>query len=202
MRNLLAIPGFVLFILFGCNQSNKPASATSAVGRGKLHETAHSTTIQPEEPECVRGAAEPLIDSTVFPNTKFWLLKDSITGYEAVKLGNGDSLTIKNWGCEYYCLTFSFETTRLKDKISDTKTWYNHAASLMEEVSKGLKSAIDIEKGVAALKQYSDTSENPKFKRDIDYGGTLDYREIISIEKVSRTKNKTTVVITYCNGPL
>lgn len=199
MRKLLMIPGFVL--LLGCNQSNKPESATSVINLQKSHETTH-TAIQPEEPECVRGAAEPLINSNIFPNTKFWLLKDSITGYEAVKLDNGDSLTIKNWGCEYYCLTFSFETTRFKDKISNYKAWYNHAASLMADASRGLKSAIGIEKGMTALKYYADTARNPKLKRDIDYGGTLDYREIISLEKISLNKNKTNVIITYCNGPL
>jgi len=104
--------------------------------------------------ECVRGQAEPIIKKEYFPNTTFTLQADSITAIETVQFDNGDKLTIKNWGCEYYVLTFNFETTQFQKDTTDLKFWYQSTIQLMTSILAGLDAPIDIKKGLTFLESY------------------------------------------------
>ena len=91
---------------------------------------------------CARGVAEPIIKKTIYPKTTFVLQPDSITGIETVILDNGDKLIIKNWGCEYYVLTFRFETSRFLKDTTDLNFWFKSAGDLMRDILVGLQSPL------------------------------------------------------------
>ena len=88
----------ILMTFFSCNQTkNKTSSDKSLVQADtiKIIENQNDSETS-SEMDCVRGAAEPIIIKSVFPNTDFKLLPDKITGIETVVFDNNDRLIIKN----------------------------------------------------------------------------------------------------------
>lgn len=66
----------------------------------------------PQQEDCPRSAAEPVVKKAVFPRTTFRLQPDTHTGIETVTCPNGDQVIIRHEGCEYYALRFQFTTSR------------------------------------------------------------------------------------------
>ncbi|MFM7855349.1 MAG: hypothetical protein ACKO96_26340, partial [Flammeovirgaceae bacterium] len=100
-----------------------------------------------DESGCIRGQAESVINKSVYPNATFKLNEDNRTGTETVRIKNGDKLTINNWGCEYYALTFRFETNRFSADTTDINYWTDKGFELMREIKSGLDAPLDIEGG-------------------------------------------------------
>jgi hypothetical protein len=159
------------------------------------------------EMDCVRGAAEPIIKKSVFPNSEFVLQPDKITGIETVQFENGDKLIIKNWGCESYCLTFRFETSRFQDDTTNIQFWFKKSVLLMSEIQNGLDCPIDIEKGTHALINFIDNDlpndyANLKLKNEVDFGGE-EIRDYVAIDRIQKINEKVFAVeISYVTGPL
>lgn len=153
--------------------------------------------------DCVRGQAEPIIKKDIFPNTTFVLQSDSITAVETVMLENGDKLIIRNWGCEYYVLTFRFETSRLKADTSDMKYWYVNSVKLMNEVKHGIDAPIDIEKGIEALnKHISGNVFDLQLHTQVDFG-LNEVRNFVTLDSISKIdKNHFAITISFSIGPL
>ena len=115
--------------LFACNsaadiqESNVEKSPTA----DSVQLTNNKTTEieQEQSKDCVRGQAEPVIQKEDYPNTTFILQADSLTAIETVTFDNGDKLIIRNWGCEYYVLTFCFETTKFQQDTTNPVS-YTH----------------------------------------------------------------------------
>lgn len=157
--------------------------------------------------DCIRGQAEPIVLKSVFPNTHFRLNADSLSGIETVDFENGDKLIINNWGCEYYTLTFRFETLRFQGDIVDIPFWYKKAVILVGELVDGIDSPIDIKKGIDKLTNYIEANSknnyaNLKFGEEIDFGieGTRIFVSLDQIEKLS--KDKFAITISFSVGPL
>ena len=186
--------------LFACNSATDRQKKTS---EKLLADSVAMTEKQIILTDCTRGAAEPIIKKTVYPQTTFVLQPDSLTGIETVSFENGDNLTIKNWGCEYYVLTFRFESSRLKADTTSLKYWYVSAYKIMTEMKQGIDAPIDIEKGLQALNNYiSKNVFDLKLQTEIDFGGD-EIRSYVSVDRVEKiTDKKYAVEISFVTGPL
>lgn len=186
--------------LFACNSATDRQKKTS---EKPLADSVAMIEKQVILTDCTRGAAEPIIKESVYPQTTFVLQPDSLTGIETVTFDNGDNLTIKNWGCEYYVLTFRFESSRLKADTTSLKYWYVAAYKIMTEIKQGVDAPIDIEKGLQALNNYiSKNVFDLKLQTEIDFGGD-EIRSYVSVDRVEKiTDEKYAVEISFVTGPL
>jgi len=145
---------------------------------------------------CVRGQAEPIVKRNVYPNTTFALQSDKLTSYETVTFGNKDKLIIYNWGCEYYMLTFRFETSRFQEDVNNLAFWYLKAHILMTEIRKGLDTPFVTIKELTTLKKITekkiDCSEDDS-----------EIRNFITVDKIEKlTEKKYAIEISFSTGPL
>ena len=159
--------------------------------------------------ECVRGQAEPIIKKNVFLNSTFSLQPDKLSAYETVTFENNDKLIIHNWGCEYYVLTFRFETSRFQEDEKNLQFWYQKVHLLMTEVMKGLDTPFVTNKELAILKAFIEEKNktNPdsfKLEEEINCEvGDSDMRSFITFDKIEKlTENKFAIEITFSIGPL
>ncbi len=197
--------------LLACNSNAYRQERSSE--NSTISDSTSLTSIQPTEIEtettfeCVRGQAEPIIKKEYFPNTTFTLQPDSLTAIETVQLDNGDRLTIKNWGCEYYILTFSFETTKFQQDTADLKFWYQATIQLMTSMLAGLDAPIDIKQGLVSLDRYylndeKNNFKNLKFEDEIDFGGE-EIRSFVTLERIEQINDKTFgITVSFAIGPL
>ena len=194
--------------LFACNSSadRQKTSVEKTVAVENIIPTDTQTiiaSVKDLRDDCVRGQAEPIIKKSVFPKTKFILQPDSITAIETIDFDNGDKLIIKNWGCEYYVLTFRFETSRFKADTTAMKYWYVTAYKIMTEMKKGVDAPIDIEKGLQALNGYiSKNGFDLKLQTEINFGGD-EIRDFVTVEQIEKlTDKKFALTISFTTGPL
>jgi hypothetical protein len=143
---------------------------------------------------CTRGQAEPIVKKSVFPNTDFQLQADNRTAIEAVDLKNGDKLIIRNWGCEYYCLTFNFETSRFQKDTANLGFWFKASSKLMTEVLKGIDAPADLKRGIAALNDYIG-NDKPNNYRNLEKGhriyfGLREPREFVTVDGIQKLSEK------------
>ena len=112
-------------------------------------------------------------------------------------------MIITNTGCEYYYLSFRFETKRFSARTTDTKYWFKRAVELIEKTESGINDApIQMKKAAAALKSYLKRTKKPQFGEEIDYGGN-DIRTFVTVKKIQKlSKNKFALEITFAVGPL
>lgn len=151
---------------------------------------------------CIRGQAESVIKNSVYPNAIFKLNPDNQTGIETIDLGNGETLTIKNWGCEYFVLTFRFETIRFQSDTTDTKYWIDKAVTLMQEIEKGLNSPLDIEGGTLAARNFLKENNDYTIGQEIVYDDDL-MRDFVTIDRIQKISGKRYAIeISYATGPL
>lgn len=185
--------------LFACNSTADRQKMISEKFQAVNVPVAQKRTILKD---CVRGAAKPIIKRSVYPKTTFVLQPDSLSGVETVTFENGDQLTIKNWGCEYYILTFRFETSRLQQDTINLGFWFKSAASLTTEVLDGLEAPIDIRKGIGKLVAYVEKKPSLKLGEKIDFEAG-DIHSFVSVDRVEKiTDKKYAVEISFATGPL
>jgi len=122
------------------------------------------------ENECVRAIPEPILDTLIFPNSEFMLI--NYVGFEKVNLKNGDTLIIRNCGCETYSLVFRFEIGRDDTRIDNYDRWYRVLVKQLSMIENAVKSPINIEEAKFTLINYIDNYNNQPLK----------IGEIISIE--------------------
>ena len=155
-----------------------------------------------DDSDCIRGQAESIIKKAVYPNSTFKLNKDNHTGTETVELDYGDKLIINNWGCEYYVLTFRFETTRFQADTTDVKYWIDKAVVLMNEIEKGLDSPLNIPGGTFATKKYLDENKPYSLGEEIVYDDDV-IRDFVTFDRVQKLSDKKYAFeISYATGPL
>jgi hypothetical protein len=162
---------------------------------------------RPVDFNCTRGKAEPIVKKSVFLNSNFELQSDSLAGVETVFFDNNEKLIIKNWGCEYFVLTFRFETFRFQKDTSNLDFWYRRAVTMMSEISGGIEAPIDIEKGLRHLTNYIDTNQYTepsvlKLGEEIDYGDS-EIRAFISVDKIEKlAESLFAIEVSFVVGPL
>ncbi|MFM9903707.1 MAG: hypothetical protein ACKVQJ_03940 [Pyrinomonadaceae bacterium] len=173
---------------------------------------AFSVAINAQDHGCPRGAATPVLKQAVFPKAKFRLAGNN--GVETLSLGGGERLIVKTWGCEYYVLTFRFETSRYRHSTRDLEYWFRNAVGRMNEVLPGVDAQIDIEKAVRKLKSYIETQRKTKYRNlklgeEIMFGGDEldpngdDITQNVSVENIQKLKNgRYALDISFAAGPL
>ena len=140
----------------------------------------------PQTEDCTRAVPESIVKKSVFPQTTFDLSEDKRTGTETVTFSDGDKLIITNTGCEYYYLSFRFETKRFSARTTDTKYWFKRAVELIEKTESGINDApIQMKKAAAALKSHLKRTKKPQFGEEIDYGGN-DIRTFVTVKKIQK----------------
>ena len=222
MKQLKLICILLTIGLVSCNttsrkteESSKTTSLVdSATTKPDIKKTENSQpTKQTEETEyqgdCVRGQAEPIVIKKLYPNTTFTLQPDKLTAYETVTFDNKDKLIIHNWGCEYYVLTFRFETSRFQENIKNLPFWYQKAHLLMTETMKGLDTTMVTTRQLSTLKTFTEEKikSNPesfKLEEEINCGDSdSEIRNFITIDKVEKlTDKKFAIEISFSTGPL
>lgn len=201
-----------ILVLNACKQPSKAPAAKQDTLK-KVATAPATPTVQKtvtdtvNEDECPRGASEPVVKKTVFPNAQFTLQPDHITGIETLTLNNGDKLTIKQSGCEYYVLAFRFETSRYAADTTDVTYWSSTALTLMREVVKGVDVPLEMN---VALNKLSARLEKDKLNseskltlaEEIDFGGP-DPRQYLTIDQITQLSNQHYVVqISLTYGPI
>lgn len=152
--------------------------------------------------DCVRGPAEQVIKKNISPTSVFELNEDGHTGKETIQFDNGDKVVIRNWGCEYYLLTFRFETERYSSDTTDLSFWMNKAILLMQSIEEGIESPLDIPGGTAKMKQVLDDKKPYANGEEIVYADG-EIRQYVTFDRVEKMDNKKYAVeVTYGMGPL
>lgn len=152
--------------------------------------------------DCVRGPAEQVIKKNINPTSVFELNEDGHTGKETIQFNNGDKVVIRNWGCEYYLLTFRFETGRYSSDTTDLPFWMSKAISLMQSIEEGVESPLDIPDGTAKMKQLLDDNKPYSAGEEIVYAEG-EIRQYVTFDRVQKVDNKKYAIeVTYGMGPL
>jgi len=218
MKKLRLICILLTVGLVSCNtnsrkseESNKLTSVAETVTTTDINKLENSQTTKETEEnqngECVRGQAEPIVKKKVYPNTTFTLQPDKLTAYETVTFDNKDKLIIHNWGCEYYVLTFRFETSRFQEDVKNLPFWYQKSHLLMTEIMNGLDTPFVTSKELATLKAFTDEKiktnpESFKLEEEIDHGDS-EIRNFITVDKIEKlTDKKFAIEISFSIGPL
>lgn len=151
---------------------------------------------------CTRGAAEPVIKKNVYPQASFHLNDDHHTGTETVALPSGDLLTIKHWGCEYYVLTFRFETSRFQADTTQTLYWLDKACTLMEETTPALEAPRTIEDGTLFIRNYLKDASGYALQEELVFYDDM-IRDFATLDKIEQlAEERFAVEITFATGPL
>jgi|TARA_B110000093_G_scaffold92706_1_gene100195 hypothetical protein len=198
----------VVALLFACN-SNTDKKENTEIVKTQIAEQDNRIEPEPKEKEpnqdfdCVRGQAEPIVIKDIYPNTTFTLQPDSLTAIETIELDNGEKVIIKNWGCEYYILSFQFETSKYNTDTTAMKYWYVNSYKLMDEIKEGIDAPIDIEKGLQAFNDHiSRNVFDLELETEIDYGEN-EIRNFVSLDNISKIENnRFAVTISFAVGPL
>jgi len=101
----------MILLLIGCISCN--TNATKETANSTVHIDSF-TGIEYDESDtmelsgCARGADEPILKRSAFPQAVFQFGQDSFSATEHTMLKNRDSLIVIHSGCEYYVLTFRF----------------------------------------------------------------------------------------------
>jgi hypothetical protein len=162
----------------------------------------------PERVQCARPIPQAIINKAVFPKSKFVLKNIDYgavvvpLGLETVEFNNGDKLVITNSGCEYFMLSFQFETSQGKGDVTDAKYWFTRSVELMRQTEKGIDKSVGISRGIKALENYSKNNKNPLMDKNIDYGGQ-DIRYFFKLEEVKKLDNNRFILrVSFSVGPL
>lgn len=202
-----------LILLCGCDQAGKTA-VSKKNGKKLKSDTMISlpvttTAVKDTIPlnDCPRGASEPVVKTSVFPNAHFTLQPDRITGLETFTLPKGDKVKITQSGCEYYILKFQIETSRFAADSTDMNYWKNAAMILMREMSKGISTPLEISKGLDKLSARIRTDQlkpgdDLQLGEEIDFG-VSDPREYLTIDRISQlAEQRYLIEITFSYGPI
>lgn len=203
MRKLffcLAIP------LVACNNTDKSAEQQSSKDSAMTEIT---TTVSTEaDSNCFHEEPTGILEKNAFPKMSFELQSDKKVGIETVNFENGDKLTIKDWGCNDYMLTFRFETSRFQSEPTNVGFWYKRTVTLLNEINKKVSdSPINIISGTNRLMERIE-EEVPNGYQNLEFNEELgfedgDVRTYVKIDRVEQLSDKKFAIeITFSKGPM
>ncbi|HRG38469.1 MAG TPA: hypothetical protein PK289_08055 [Bacteroidia bacterium] len=201
--------------VLGCGNPDKPKTEGQHVSDTTVQDTLLTPPVGTSEKsiineggsDCTRGTPEAIIKKNAFPKMSFELSQDKKQGIETVDFENGDKLIIKNWGCEYYALTFRFETSRFQSELTDVGFWYKRTVTMLNEINKKTDAPIDIVKGTDRLMNRIE-EEVPNGYQNLEFGEELNFEEgeirsSVRIDKVEKLNDKKFAIeVTFATGPL
>jgi hypothetical protein len=158
------------------------------------------STSVPDDSGCIREQARSVVSKNVYPNAVFRLNDDHHTGTDKIDLKNGERLMIRYWGCEYYVLTFQFETSRFQADTTDVLFWVGKGYQLMTEVEKGIDSP-QVTQGIEGLKTFLKAPKKLRLGEEILFssGEIRNYATVDRIQKLDGKKYR--IEISFLSGP-
>lgn len=201
MRNLFFC---LVVLLVACDNTDKSIEQQSS-----KDSVMTVTTVSTEaDSNCIHEEPAGIIEKNAFPNMSFELQPDKKGGIETVNFENGDKLTIKDWGCNDYILTFRFETNRFQSEPTNTGFWYKRTVTLLNEINKKMSdSPINIVFGTNRLMERIEEEvpngyQNLAFNEELDFEDG-DVRTFVRIDKVEQLSDKKFAIeITFSKGPI
>lgn len=198
-----------LLIVAQCKPNDKTGQSNAATDSVKLNDGGITTNTQADSVSLpvdssgrVRSQAESIVRREIFPNALFKLNDDNHTGIEKIDLKDGEQLLIRNWGCEYYVLTFRFETTRFRADTTDIRYWMDKAIILMNEIEKGLDAPLNISGGTRATRSFLESNKEYKLGEEIVFNQS-EIRDFVTIDRIQKMNDKKFAIeISYAMGPL
>jgi len=197
---LIAI-SVILFVGSQAGRANNSGKDNLKASGKAENATPPDTIAKPEKEkdDCTRGIPGPIIDKSKFPNAEF-TLKDR-TGYETVWLGHHDLLRIRNEGCEYYSLSFCFETSEFMADPMNVKNTCETFISLLGKIKDAQNSPIDLNEVITELKTYKESAgANLHSEININDGDIREFARVVQVKKISPTTSIFEIEISI--GPL
>lgn len=201
----------LLTLFFGC-QPAKPFEQATTVKPDTL-EVFSEDAMPAEEPgalqldrkssgPCSRGVAQPVLKKETFKGVIFTRNSDQRTATEILEFANGDRLAINHWGCEYYVLTFRFETSRFQAEETDLSYWIDKATILLFEVQSGLDTPLDVKGGINELRHLVEGSKTYNLGEEMIYDDH-EVRDFVSIDLIENLRDgRYAIEISLATGPL
>ncbi|MGC3946281.1 MAG: hypothetical protein QM762_17480 [Chryseolinea sp.] len=200
--------GVVVSILAGCqsrteeNQSDDSTSAAYDTIEALVDTVGQPSGDGVEILECPRGVPERIVKASVEPQPTFELDKGKNMGMETLQFQNGDKLIVKNSGCEYFVVTFRFETNRFKADTSDMMYWLDKSAVLVSEVSDAIDAPLDFHDGVTMIKKFNGPEVRYEPGQDIVYSDG-EIKQVASLDRVQKlSDSRYAVEVTFMLGPI
>jgi len=151
---------------------------------------------------CPRGIPERIVKLSIEPQLTFELDKSKNIASETLQFQNGDKVVVKNGGCEYFVVTFRFETNRFKADTTDMLYWLDKSALLVTEVVEAIDAPLDFNDGVARIKKMNGPEVKYEPGDEIVYSEG-EIRQYTSLDRVQRLDpSRYAVEITFALGPL
>lgn len=152
--------------------------------------------------DCPRGTPERIIKASVEPQPTFELDRTKNTASEILQFQNGDRVVVKNGGCEYFVVTFRFETDRFKADTTDMMYWLDKSAVLVGEISEAIDAPLDFNDGVAMIKRMNGPEVKYEPGQEIVYSEG-EIRQFTSLDRVEQLDGTTYAVeVTFALGPI
>jgi hypothetical protein len=202
---------FVAILLYGCKakHENQTLTTTEAIDtsvafEGEIDVDSAKGVVGKDNSDCIRGEASSVTIKEVYPHAVFKPDVANQTGSETVELKNGERLIIKNWGCEYFVLTFRIETERFQNDTTNTVYWLGKAAILMDEIQRGIDAPLNLQGGIDAIAVHlaSLDSESYIFGKEIVYNEDA-IQEFVTLDRVQRINGKRFAIeVSFAKGPL
>ena len=162
-------------------------------------------TDQPKDSTCPRSEPTPILQakSNAIVSHSFQLTDG--TGVEEVQLRSGEAIRIKNWGCEYYVLTFSIEPAIARKAGLGSRAAYERAAAWLLRL-KELHGDIpfDLDLAARALRQQYRKNHTPVFGTEVPVvGDGTDFLQThILVEQPEGIRKAGTLQFSLFKGPL
>lgn len=152
--------------------------------------------------DCPRGTPERIVKTNVEPQPTFVLNRERNMVTESLQFQNGDRLEVRNGGCEYFVVTFRFETGRFSADTTDMIYWLNKSAVLVSEISDAIDAPLDFNDGVSAIKKTIRPEVRYEPGQEIVYAEG-EIRQFTSLNRVQQLPaSKYAVEVTFALGPL
>ena len=152
--------------------------------------------------DCPRGTPERIVKASVEPQPTFELDRVKNTASEVLQFQNGDRVVVKNGGCEYFVVTFRFETDRFKADTTDMMYWLDKSALLVGEISEAIDAPLDFNDGVAMIKRMNGPEIKYEPGQEIVYSEG-EIRQFTSLDRVEQLDRTTYAVeVTFALGPI
>lgn len=204
-RSGQAVICLAFFLATGCQSRNEGQTEETVVYDSV--ESASDTTGRAsgdvvDFADCPRSIPERIVKSSVEPQPTFELNKEKSVGTETLQFQNGDRLVVKNWGCEYFVVTFRFETNRFQADTTDLTYWLDKSAVLMSEITEAVDAPLDFHGGVTAIRKMNGPEIKYELGQEIIYSDG-EIRQFATLDRVQQIDDsRYAVEVSFALGPL
>lgn len=199
------LSGLILFCV-ACQVKQTETSAVTAdtLVTGNVIAEADTASLPDNDTsanECTRGQPEPVLRKAIYPKETFQRRPDG-SAVESTDLEHNDRLTIYHRGCEYYWLTFRFETSRFQADTTDVPYWMDKAVGFMQDIHNGLDAPLDISNGTEAILLLLKEKKTTALSEEIVFQeGSI--RSAATLDRIQQIDDRRYAIeISFFTGPL